>query len=173
MTAAVKPARLYARLRALYARGQLLGLLAGLAALIRWLIVLFLAVLAVDWTVHIPAPGRIAILVLLLAFALYKAWQSGWRHFGPFSPARWAMKAERGGGNLQSLLVTGVQLCERPPSPGTSESLSALAIRQADEAAATLRASAIVPFRELRWRPRWAPSSALWRRSMPRCCAPA
>ena len=52
---------------------------AGLLAACRWGVLLFLVGLAVDWMADMPAAGRVAILITLLAVSLYKAWQCGWR----------------------------------------------------------------------------------------------
>lgn len=141
-----RPDRLYARLRTVHQREQLLSLLLGALAFSAWLVVLFLAGFAVDWLAHLPVVVRALVLPLLLAVASYKAWQKGWRRLRAFSATESALKAERQDRELKSLLVSGVQLESNRNASGTSESMSALTIRRADDAAAGVQPKAVVPF---------------------------
>ncbi|MBT3296183.1 MAG: hypothetical protein HN919_10055 [Verrucomicrobia bacterium] len=150
MTDAARPKRLYSRLHAVHQREQLLGLLLGAFAFGAWLILLFLASFAVDWLVHLPRVVRIVLLPLLLGVATTKAWQRGWRRLRAFSATESALKAEGHGGELQSLLVSGVQLEATRSASGASESMSALTIQNADEAAGEVDTKAVVPFGPLR-----------------------
>ena len=68
------------RLRSVWRRGQVLHRTAGLLAFCGWALLLFLIGMAIDWSVGLPNAGRVVVLVMLLAVALYKAWSSGWRH---------------------------------------------------------------------------------------------
>jgi hypothetical protein len=115
----IKPTKLHARLSDVHHRAQLLNLLMGIMALAKWVIVLFLAVLAIDWLLHIPAPGRGIILLLLLGTSVFKAWRRGWQYFKHFNPANSALKVEEHYGNMESLLVSGVQLDEQQIPSGT------------------------------------------------------
>jgi len=98
------------RIRAVWRRGQRLHITAGLLALGRWGVLLFLVAVAVDWMTHMPAPGRVMILLTLLAVSGYKAWRCGWRHARAYSATHTALQIEEHIGGLQSLLVTAIQL---------------------------------------------------------------
>jgi len=144
-----KPTGLYACLRAVYRREQLLSLLKGAMALGKWLVLLFLAGFALDWLIRLPAPARGIVLVLLLAFSIYKAWQLGWQYFRAFSLTLCALKVETHYEDLGSILVAGVQLREQSPRGGVSASMAEYTIRKADEAVVPLNAEDVVSFREL------------------------
>ena len=145
----MKPVKLFSCLSAVHQRGQILNLLTGLLALITWVLVFFLAVFAVDWLIHIFMPGRVIILALLIGTALYRGWRNGWQYFRILSFAHSALKVENHYNNLESLLVTGVQLYAHKASSGTSESMAELSIKRADEAVVTLKARAVVPYKKL------------------------
>ena len=137
---------LHSRLKAVWWRGQMLHASAGLLAFCRWGIPLFLAGMAIDWLVDLPAWGRAVILVTVLGVAAYKAWRCGWRLAGAFNATHTALRVEERVGGLASLLVTAVQL----PDTGVSESLRDATLRRAEETAAGLHAKKIVGFQELR-----------------------
>jgi len=98
--------------RAVWRRGQKLHLTAGMLAFCRWAVPLFLAGMAIDWLTDLPAPGRVVILVTLLAVSVYTAWRCGWRHAGAFNATHTALQIEDRHGGMDSLLVTAVQLGE-------------------------------------------------------------
>ena len=98
------------RLRAVWRRTQRKHFSAGLLAMCRWGIPLFLLGMIVDRLVYLPSGGRVAILAVLLCTSLYKAWRHGWRHLQFFDAARTALEVETQHGGLESLLVTAVQL---------------------------------------------------------------
>ena len=87
MTEARQNKRLDAHLRQVWRRGQKLHRTAGALTFLRWALLLFLAGMAADWLFDIPAGGRVAILVALMVVALFKAWQSGWRHLRGYDAA--------------------------------------------------------------------------------------
>jgi len=146
----VKPTRLHSRLRAVHGRGQLRDLLMGMMALLKWAVILFAVALAVDWLVHLPALVRVVVLGLLLGVSGRKAWLAGLRYLRSYSPARSALMVESHYEGLESLLVTGVQFSEGGHLPGTSETMSELTVRSAEEAAAPLRPDEVVPLGELK-----------------------
>ncbi len=145
-----KPVTLYTRLRAVHKRGQLLNMLSGFFSFSKWVILLFLAGFAVDWLIHMPSAVRILFLLLLGVVSLYRAWRNGWRFFRSFSMAHAALKVEDHYSNLDSLLVSGVQLSERKTTPGTSEAMSELTIKRSEDAASPVSPKAVVPFAGLR-----------------------
>jgi len=130
---------LRSRVRAVWRRGQLLHLTAGMMAFCRWGILLFLAAMTTDWLIRIPMQGRVAILATFLAVSLYKAWRCGWREVRPFNATHAALRLENHFGGLESLLVTAVQFGSSQPVSGTSASLCELTCRQAEDAATPLR----------------------------------
>ncbi len=150
MTESLRPAKLHARLRAVHQRGQVLSFLTGLMVLSAWIIVLFLACFAVDWLAHLPSVIRSMVLPLLLGYSLYKGWSTGWRFFRSFSMSQSALKVEEHYKNMESLLVSGVQLGKQTLALGTSSLLSQLTVKKADEVAAGLKPAAVVPFSGLR-----------------------
>ena len=142
--------QLETRLRTVWRRGLVLHLAAGILASLRWGILLFLIGMAVDWMTHMPAPGRIGILVTLLAASIYKAWSCGWRHARAFNAADTALQIEEHHGGLESLLAAAVQFREARQPSGTSDSLRDETCRRAEEAAAPLRPEEIVGYDGLR-----------------------
>ena len=81
----ITPVNLHSRLRAVWQRGQLLSLLTGLLTLCRWVIILFLAILAIDWLIHLPVAIRAIVLALLLGFSIYQSWRHGWQFLSGFN----------------------------------------------------------------------------------------
>ena len=53
-------------LRAVWNRTQRKRFFAGLLALCRWAIPLFLAGMTLDWLAYLPTPGRLAVLIVRL-----------------------------------------------------------------------------------------------------------
>lgn len=139
-----------AHLRSVWQREQVLHRTAGLLAFARWALLFFLIGMTIDWLVDLPSGGRVAILVTLLAVALYNAWQSGWRHLRKFDPARTALGVEKEHGGLESLLVTAVQFGDPNSVASGSEALRGRTRRMAEEAAEPLRPEEAVSFKGLR-----------------------
>ena len=137
-------------IRAVWRRGQTLHVTAGMLALCRWGIPLFLVGMAIDWLIDLPAPGRVVILVTLLSVSIYRAWRCGWRHAGAFNAAHMALRIEEHFGGLESLLVTAVQFRGTERHPGTSESLRNLTCLRAEEVVVSLRPEQAVAYRQLR-----------------------
>ena len=136
--------------RAVWRRAQCLHLSSGVLAFCRWGIPIFLAGMTIDWLVRLPAPGRVVILVVLMAVSLRKAWRHGWRRTHVFNETDTARQIEEHHGGLESLLASAVQLRDARLPRGTSESLRDVTCLRADEAAAHLRAEEIVGFQGLR-----------------------
>ena len=139
-----------ARLRSVWRRGQVLHRTAGLLAFCGWALLLFLIGMAVDWWVGLPPAGRVVILLTLVAVALYKAWQSGWRHLRAFDASRIALQVEGHHGGLESLLVTAVQLSESGKVPGISEAMCEKTFRTAENVVESVRPKEAVSYARLR-----------------------
>jgi hypothetical protein len=146
----IKPAKLKSRLRRVHRREQGLNLTMGLLLLCNWIAILFLVGFAIDWLIRLPVLVRMIILVPLLVFPIAKAWQSGWRFFRPwFSSPRTALKVEGHYQNLESLLVSGVQLSAPGAVSGTSAAMAALTVERANEAADQVDAEKVIPFKPI------------------------
>ena len=137
-------------LRAVWNRTQRKHLFAGLLALCRWGIPLFLAGMVIDWLAYLPTAGRATVLLVLVCISFYQAWRHGWRHLRGFEPTRTALEIEDQHGGLESLLVTAVQFGEAKPTPGSSESLREVTRQNAEGAARKLEPRKIVDFKALR-----------------------
>lgn len=153
MSTATEPLKLHqldTQIKAVWQRRQLLHLAAGLLALCRWAVLLFFVAVAVDWTVDMPVAGRVAILVILLAVSLYKAWQVGWRNRRAFDATKTALQLENHRGGLESLLVSAIQFRAPAGVAGASEALRDRTCHLAEEVAETLRPDEVVPYKGLR-----------------------
>ena len=146
----IKPAKLKSRLRKVHRREQGLNLTTGLLSLCNWIAILFLVGFAIDWLIRLPAFVRMIILVPLLVFPIVVAWRSGWRMFKPwFSSPRTALKVEGHYQNLESLLVSGVQLSDSAAVSGTSTTMAARTVERANQAASEVDAGEVVPFNRI------------------------
>ena len=141
---------LKSRLLAVWRRNQRRNFCAGLLALCRWGIPLFLAGMVIDWLTYLPTAGRATVLLVLVWVSFYQAWRHGWRHLRGFEPTRTALEIEDQLGGLESLLVTAVQFGKSKPTPGSSESLWEVTRQNAEGAARKLEPRKIVDFMALR-----------------------
>ncbi len=149
MTDDHKELTLESRLRAVWQRLQRKHLCAGLLALCRWAIPLFLLGVALDWLIDLPSIVRIVMLAALVGISLYQAWRNGWSRLRGFSATRTALETEKQEGGMESLLVTAVQFGEKPVE-GTSEALWKETRRKAEGTAKDLEPRKIVDFSKLR-----------------------
>ena len=146
----IKPAKLKSRLRKVHRREQGLNLTMGLLSLCNWIAILFLVLFGVDWLIRLPAFVRMIVLVPLLVFPIVVAWRSGWRVFRPwFNFSRTALKVEDHYQNLESLLVSGVQLSGAKTVSGTSTAMAARTVERANEAANEVDIGEVVPFKRI------------------------
>lgn len=136
------------RIRAVWFRQQVLNLLAGAFAFVRWLIPLFLLAVFIDWMTYTPTAGRWAMLVVVIGVSIWRAWLNGWRAVRPFDAVRTALQLESFHGDLTSLLVTAIQFRSQPASTGSS-ALRNHTCRLAEQAAANLQPNKAVPFKPL------------------------
>ena len=81
-------------LRAVWNRTQRKRFFAGLLALCRWAIPLFLAGMTLDWLAYLPTSGRLAVLIVLVSCSLFQAWRQGWRYLRAYDPTRTALEIE-------------------------------------------------------------------------------
>ena len=149
MTDENKELSLESRLRTVWQRLQRKHLCAGLLALCRWAISLFLLGMALDWLIDLPSIIRIVMLAALVGVSLYQAWRSRWQNLRRFNATRTALQTEKQEGGLESLLVTAVQFGE-DPAEGTSNALWKETRRKAEGTAKALEPRKIVNFRKLR-----------------------
>ena len=138
------------RVKSVWQRSQRLHVTAGLLSFCRWGIMMFVAAVLLDWLIDLPAPARVALLLVILAVALYQAWCSGWRNVRRFNAARAAMQMEDHHGGFESLLVTAVEFRQSKMAPGTSESLQEFTCRKAEEAVTSVEPEKVVHFQSLR-----------------------
>ncbi len=150
MTENRQQGNLDSRVRDVWRRGQKLHVTAGLLAFCRWLVLLFLAGMAVDWMTHMPAPGRVVILATLLVVSIYMAWRCGLRHARGFNATHTALQIEEHMGGLESLLVTAIQLRGTEPATSVSKSMRDTTSRRAEASVATLRPEDVVGYHGLR-----------------------
>lgn len=149
MSTITKPIQLEhldSRIKSVWQRSQMLHLASGLLRLGRWVGLMFIVAVAIDWLIDIPALGRGAVLIALLSISLYAAWKCGWRNLRGFDATRTALRLESHHGGLESLLVSAVQLRDKQTVAGTSESMREKTLFLANEAAEKLRADEAVPF---------------------------
>jgi len=141
---------LFSYIKAVWRRAQTLHVTAGALVFCRWIIPLFLAVMAIDWLMDLPAAPRVAVLAGLLSVSAYKAWRGGWLNVRTFNPTHTALRIEEHVGGFESLLVSAVQLRASELSPGTSESLRDMACRRAEKAVVPLRPADAIDYQALR-----------------------
>lgn len=142
--------QLDSRIKSVWQRSQMLHVISGILAFCRWGVPLFLLAVFVDWMTYMPASGRVAFLITLLAVSFYKAWRCGWRHLRAFDATHTALLLEKQHGGLESLLVSAVQLRDPETDGGTSDAMRDKTCRMAEEAASTLKPDQAVPFQKLR-----------------------
>ncbi|MBT3201428.1 MAG: hypothetical protein HN350_16125 [Phycisphaerales bacterium] len=141
---------LFSYVRDVWRRGQTLYVTAGTLALSRWIIPLFLAVMAIDWLMDLPAALRVTCLAGLLFVSVFKAWRCGWLNVRAFNATHSALRIEEHIGGFESLLVSAVQLRASELPHGTSESLRDMACSRAEQAVGPLRPADAVDYRSLR-----------------------
>ena len=142
--------QLDAQVKNVWERGQTLHKTTGVLAFLRWAVPLFLVGMTIDWLIDLPAVVRGVLLVMLLAVSLYRAWQCGWRKLCGFNATHSALQLENHHGDLDSLLVTAIQMRDAAAASGTSDAMRDRTCKLAEEAAPTLRPEDAVPYSGLR-----------------------
>ena len=120
---ATRSEKLDSRIRAAWYRSQILHLIAGVLTFFSWAIPLFLLGMFIDWMTYMPAPGRVGLLTAILGVAFYRAWRCGWCNLRSFDAVAIALQLESHHGELNSLLVSAVQLRDQTPGLSVSAQL--------------------------------------------------
>ena len=142
--------KLDARLKAVWRREQGVRLTEGALVFLRWAVLLFVAVVAIDWLIEVPVWGRVALLVVVVGIPFTQAWRVGWRLVRPFNPAHTALQVEKQIGGLESLLVSAVQLRGNLSGGGASEALAERVCKQAEAAVSGVTPATVVRLQPLR-----------------------
>lgn len=137
-------------LRHAWYRSQVLHLLVGGLTFFSWAIPLFLSGIFIDWMAYMPAAGRVGILAFILGFSFYRAWCCGWCKLQSFNAVAIALKLESHHGELNSLLVSAVQLRNQALGSSGASQMRDHTCQLAEVAASDLRIDQAVPFTPLR-----------------------
>lgn len=138
------------KLRQVWRRQRLAVHLRGACLGVLWSIGLILADLLIDWLFLLPGYGRLLLLLVNVGALGYVVWRCWLSRLAPFDPVRVALQVERDHPQLQSLLVSYLQLHEDNGSTGASPALVAAMRRQAIQAARPINFAEIVSLRDLR-----------------------
>ena len=123
----------------------------GLAHFLVWLLALILVDLLVDWLFLLPGTGRLVLLGVNLVALGWVLWHYWLRHLRPYNPVRVALQVERRHPELESLLVSYVQLAgDSPEATYASPSLLRVLRRQTFEVTRPIDFREIISYRELK-----------------------
>ena len=139
------------KLRSAWHKGRTLIHVRGLAQMVAWVLAGFLFAFFADWLFDLPLLMRVPLTAAILVFVVWWLRREWWRRLVRFDPLRVAVDVEREYPQLNSLLISYVELSddERPRASGSPE-LMAIVRDQADEAAGGLDFRTIVSFTVLR-----------------------
>ncbi len=141
---------LHGKLRQAWWYEQACHMAHGMSHLLAWSAGVALAVLAIDWLVHLPGPARMVLLAGLLGLGIWQGYVRGWRLLRRYHARRVGLDVEREYPQLNSLLVSYVDFAAAPSGPGTSAQLRAYVQRQAVDEARPLQFGRIAPIRQIR-----------------------
>ncbi len=110
MPASDPQAEVLARLRAAWHKERHYVHLRGLCLLLVWFLSLALVSWAIDVLFELPGWARVALIVFDLAVLSWVAYRQWWRKLERYNPVTTALRVERRHPELQSLLVSYVQL---------------------------------------------------------------
>jgi hypothetical protein len=122
----------------------------GACYLLLWLVALVALDLLLDWLFLLPGEARVALLAVNVGVLGWVVWSRWWRHLEPFDEVRAALQVERRHPELQSLLVSYVQLHEEGLPPQMSPGLVRALRREAVDASRPIDFREIVSFAELK-----------------------
>jgi hypothetical protein len=123
----------------------------GLAHFVVWLLALVLVDLLVDWLFLLPGSGRVILLVVNVAALGWVLWHYWLRHLRRYDPVRVALQVERRHPELESLLVSYVQLGgESAGAAHASPSLLRVLRRQTIEVTEPIDFREIISYNELK-----------------------
>jgi len=123
----------------------------GLAHALMWVVTMVLVDLLIDWLFLVPGTGRLALLaanLLTLGWVFHHHWL---RHLKPYDPVVVALQVERQHPELESVLVSFVQLSgDGAQAAYASPALLRALEQEAIEATRPIDFREIISFRELR-----------------------
>ncbi len=124
--------------------------LRGLCHLVVWAIALIAVDFVVDKFFELPPWGRRSLLGINLAILLWVGWHYWFRHLRRYDPVRVALQVEGRHGELQSLLVSYVQLKSGSGTSAASPKLIEAMRRQAITVTDPINFKEIISYSELR-----------------------
>ncbi len=123
----------------------------GLAHFLVWLLALVFVDLTVDWLFLLPGTGRLMLLGVNLAALGWVIWHYWLRHLRPYDPVRVALQVEGMHPELESLLVSYVQLSgDSPEAAHASPGLLRVLRRQAIDVTRPIDFREIISYKELK-----------------------
>ncbi len=123
----------------------------GMAHFFVWLLALVFVDLTVDWLFLLPGTGRLLLLGVNVAALGWVVWHYWLRFLRPYDPVRVALQVERMHPELESLLVSYVQLGgEAPEAAHASPGLLRVLRRQTIETTRPIDFREIINYRELK-----------------------
>ena len=149
-TPPISISKLDARIRGAWLRIASLNATKGLLTFVHWAIPLLLISIFLDWMTFMPSSVRGIVLALASGTSLYHGWQNGWRHLRLFNAVDIALTLESKHGNLNSLLVSAVQLSQTKHNRTGSKKLREHTCKLAELAAAGLNLHTAFPLTPLR-----------------------
>lgn len=123
----------------------------GLSHFVVWAVPVFLLSFALDRLLEIPGWGRVLLLVVDLATLVWVAWHYWLRFLRPYDETRVALEVEGRHPDLQSLLVSYVQIgADAAGDPHVSRAMIGAMRRQALEITRPIDFRDILNYRELK-----------------------
>lgn len=123
----------------------------GIAHLLVWLLALILLDLLIDWLFLLPGAGRLLLLGINIVALGWVLWHYWLRHLRPYDPVRVALQVERRHPELQSMLVSFVQLTgDAPETAFASPALLRVLRNQTVEITRPIDFREIISYKELK-----------------------
>jgi hypothetical protein len=138
------------KLHGIWRRQQRLFHSRGACQALLWIVALVLFDLAVDWLLELPGWARVLLVCANVAILAWIGYQQWWRFLRRYDPLRASLAAERVHPELNSLLVSYVQLSEKSEtSQYSSPQMTAAMCKQAVHTAAPMDFRGVIDFRQL------------------------
>ena len=138
------------KLHGIWRRQQRLFHSRGACQALLWIVGLVLLDLAVDWLLELPGWARVLLVCANLAILAWIGYQQWWRFLRCYDPLRASLAAERVHPELNSLLVSYVQLAEQnEASAYSSPQMTAAMCKQAVQTAAPMDFRGVIDFGQL------------------------
>jgi len=123
----------------------------GIAHFLVWALALILLDLLIDWLFLLPGTGRLILLGINLAALGWVVWHYWLRYLRPYDPVRVALQVERRHPELESLLVSYVQLGgDSPEAAYVSPALLRVLRRQTIDVTQPIDFREIISYKELK-----------------------